>query len=373
MVAGSNWSTSIAAPLPTIPAIEASASRRKVGLVVGRDLSGSRPETAPRVCSFRAPGTAPHGCRFRALGTTRLRQFGGNQGVVTRLRRAGPSCGRRFLLLGVVSVALLLASAARASETLGLDHIPVVVNDLEQTCGAFRAFGFALKPGRDHVNGIRNAHVKFPTGAGIELLTAFEPGDALAAHYAELCRGGEGPAFVSFHARDTQRLHAALHEGGYDFRQEGSVTVLPSPEFAYLFLVRDNRSPTDRPEHFAHTNGATALSAVWIATESGDSLARLLVHLGGRERRGQVLAPGPVEATIISLGEGEVVILPKEHQILAGRPVIGASFTVSDLRAVRLRLIETQAESWNGAVDTDRVVVAPGHAPGMWLEFRSGS
>jgi hypothetical protein len=109
-----------------------------------------------------------------------------------------------------------------------------------------------------------------------------------------------------------------LSEGGYEFRQEGEITELQLPEFAYLFIVRDNRSPTDRPEHFAHANGATALSAVWIATEHGDALARLLVQLGGRQRRRQVLAPDPVEATVVSLAEEEVFILPKRHQVLAG-------------------------------------------------------
>jgi hypothetical protein len=215
--------------------------------------------------------------------------------------------------------------------------------------------------------------VKFPDGAGIELVTAPKAVDALTAHYVDLLRTGEGPAFVSFHARDTRQLHAALSEGGYEFRQEGEITELRLPEFAYLFMVRDNRSPTDRPEHFAHPNGATALSAVWIATEHGDALARLLVQLGGRQRRRQVLAPDPVEATVVSLAEGEVFILPKRHQVLAGRPVIGASFSVPDLSEVRRRLIQAQIKSWEGAGTAERVVVEPKVAHGMWIEFRRGS
>jgi catechol 2,3-dioxygenase-like lactoylglutathione lyase family enzyme len=278
-----------------------------------------------------------------------------------------------LFLLGVLAAASPLAPSAQRPALLGLDHIPVVVSDLERAGATFGGLGFALKPGRDLANGIRNAHVKFPDGAGIELLTAPKAVDALSTHYVDLLRAGEGPAFVSFHARDTGRLHTALRDGGYEFRQDGEITELRSLEFAYLFVVRDNRSPTDRPEHFAHANGAAALSAVWVAPENGDALARLLVHLGGRQHRRQVLAPDPVEATVVTLGEGEVFILPVRHQWRAGRPVIGASFTVPDLARVRRLLIERQITPWARTSAAERVVVEPSIAHGMWLEFRKRS
>jgi hypothetical protein len=252
---------------------------------------------------------------------------------------------------------------------IGLDHVPVAVRDLEGAAARYRALGFALKPGRPHDNGIRNVHVKFPDGAGIELLTAPQAVDALSAHYVGHLRGGEGPAFVSFHARDTGRLHTALREGGYAFQQDGETTKLLAPELAFLFFVRDNRSPTDRPEHFAHGNGATALSAVWIATEHGESLARLLVLLGGRQERRQVSAPDPVEATVVSLAEGEVVILPGRHQLVPGRPVIGARFRVPDPAKVGRLLAQAGIEPRAGTRAAEPMVVGPGSTHGLWLQF----
>ena len=276
--------------------------------------------------------------------------------------------------VGVVlfgGVVAMLSPPAVAQEALGLDHIPLVVRDLEVARTRFIELGFALKPGRDHTNGIRNLHVKFPDGAGIELLTASRALDPLSTQYMELLRAGEGPAFVSLHARDTPKLQAALKAGGYEFRQEGELTELRRPELSYLFFVRDNRSPSDRPEHFAHPNGATALGAVWIAPEDDEALVRLLVRLGGTQRRQQVWAPDPVEATIVSLPGGEIFILPKRHQLLAGRPVIGASFRAPDLSAVRKTLAKAKIEPWRGT-GTNRVVVAPNIALGLWLEFRTG-
>jgi hypothetical protein len=49
----------------------------------------------------------------------------------------------------------------------GIDHIPLVVKYLDDAAEAYRRLGFAIKPGRPHADGIRNAHAKFPDGAGI--------------------------------------------------------------------------------------------------------------------------------------------------------------------------------------------------------------
>lgn len=267
---------------------------------------------------------------------------------------------------------LLLSAAAQRPATVGLDHIPVAVRDLERAAATYRALGFAVKPGRYHSNGIRNVHVKFPGGAGVELLTAPRAADALSTHYVDLLRAGEGPAFVAFHARDTRRLHAALRDGSIAFRQDGELTHLLAPEYASLFVVRDNQSPTDRSEHFAHANGATALRAVWVATENGDALARLLVRLGGREQRQQVFAPDSVAATVVTFDAGEVLILPESHQVLSGRPVIGASFRVRDLAKVQLTLAQARVVPRTGANKAERIVVDPREAHGLWLEFREG-
>jgi hypothetical protein len=47
----------------------------------------------------------------------------------------------------------------------------VVVKDLNAASERYQALGFTLKPGRLHADGIRNNHVKFPDGSGIELIS----------------------------------------------------------------------------------------------------------------------------------------------------------------------------------------------------------
>jgi hypothetical protein len=259
-----------------------------------------------------------------------------------------------------------------AAVRLGLDHIPVAVRDLDAAQATYRALGFALKPGRPHENGIRNAHVKFPNGAGLELLTAPAAVDPLSAQYVDMLRAGEGPAFLAFHARDPEPLRQALRGGGYAFRDTNGLIALETPGLGFLFWIQDNRSPTDRPEHFAHANGATGLAAVWIATPDGAALAELLVRLGGRETHRRAFAPDAADATVVTLDEGEVVILPASRQLLPGRPIVGASFQVSDPGATHALLAKAGVPTWTGAGGADRIVVAPAHAHGLWLEFRGG-
>ena len=109
--------------------------------------------------------------------------------------------------------------------------------NLEQAADRYKALGFALKPGRPHDNGIRNQHVKFTDGTELELITAPEARDALTNKYRRHIAAGDGPAFL------------ALYAPG---RPRAAGNAVPD----YIFLGPRNSSPTDRPEHFAHPNGA---------------------------------------------------------------------------------------------------------------------
>jgi hypothetical protein len=212
--------------------------------------------------------------------------------------------------------------------------------------------------------------VKFRDGSGIELLTAGEAVDELTKRYLELLATGEGPAFLALHARDTVRLVTELRLGGYAFSRDGDVIDIQQPPLNYLFVVRDNRSPTDRPEHFAHQNGATALRAVWIATQGGEELERFLVRLGGHSERRTLQAPASATTTVVTIDHGEVVILPASHQVVPARPIIGVSFRVSDLDVVN-RLLSAADVAFRAEPNAPRRVVVPPHqAHGVWLEFR---
>ncbi|MDR7271395.1 hypothetical protein J2X20_004063 [Pelomonas saccharophila] len=249
------------------------------------------------------------------------------------------------------ALALLLAAGlpAGAQPLVRLDHIPTAVRSLDAAAADFRALGFAIKPGRPHAKGLNNAHVKFANGAGLELITATQARDALSGRYVDLLREGEGPAYLTLHAADAARAAAALKAAGIPHRLDADGLELTDPRLPWIFFAGDNRSPTDRPEHFAHANGAFATREVWVATDDPTPLAQLLAALGASSREEARGEPLKTRALVFELAAGgRVVIVPARHQLVPGHPLIGV-------------VMATRASK---AAPAER-------AHGLWLELRS--
>jgi catechol 2,3-dioxygenase-like lactoylglutathione lyase family enzyme len=268
---------------------------------------------------------------------------------------------RRVLLFGLMAFVIAGASLAVSSSpgqpattdraNTGLDHIPIAVTDLEAAAERYRALGFVLKPGRPHDNGIRNQHAKFLDGTELELITAPEARDELTSIYRTHLAEGDGPAFLAFFA-------PAFAEAG---RQ-----AAPS----YVFFGGLNRSPTDKPEHFAHPNGAEALIGVWLAADDLSRERKLLQAMGATIERREVHVPDPLTTDVARLAGDEVVLLPGRFQIVPGRRIVGASVAVKSVASAR-RLLERS----RGAplrVAAQSVFLPPSATNGLWLELREG-
>ena len=268
----------------------------------------------------------------------------------------------------VVAFLLVVSGDVSAGDTpisenrslIGIDHMPTVVADLHKASESYRRIGFSLKPGRPHENGLQNRHVKFKDGSGIELISVpVAPTDGMTRSYAELLRGGEGPAYISFHARDTDQLMSALSAASIGFENDDGLITISDQHLDFVFFVRDNRSPTDMPEHFAHSNGATAMTEVWLALDapSLQSLRELFLALGSVERTETVKAPTSTLAHVFYLQNGRVVALPKNHQLIAGREIIGAQFRVPS------------GQPNSGGTGPTDTTVEPSIAHGLWLHL----
>jgi catechol 2,3-dioxygenase-like lactoylglutathione lyase family enzyme len=99
-----------------------------------------------------------------------------------------------------------------------IDHIPLAVRDLDRAVDTYQRLGFTIKSGRFHTDGIRNMHVKFANGAGIELITAGAPTDDLTRRYLTLLAQVEGPAFVGFYTPDLTALEGRLNQSGIPYK-----------------------------------------------------------------------------------------------------------------------------------------------------------
>jgi catechol 2,3-dioxygenase-like lactoylglutathione lyase family enzyme len=263
-----------------------------------------------------------------------------------------------LLLSAVFAEAGELNSNTLGPSVIGIDHIPIAVKDLDQTTNSYQKLGFSLKPGVLHGNGIRNSHLKFKDGSGLELISPPSTSrDELTGYYLNHLKQGDGPAYVSFHARDTDKLLAALTASGFDYRNDGVIT-LKDPRLKFIFFVKDNRSPTDKPEHFVHPNFATAMTGVWLALDdkSYKSVSKLLTALGAAVSEDLVFVPNAVKAKVFTVQNGYVVLLPKSHQLHAKRQVVGVTFQIRHNTHV--------------TGDRRRLLVSPITAHGLWLDLR---
>jgi len=256
---------------------------------------------------------------------------------------------------------------------LGIDHIPLVVRDLERAADQYRSLGFAIKPGRFHFDGIRNSHVKFADGAGIELITAPAATDPVTSKYVQLLSQGEGPASVSFHTASLAAVQQHLDQMHVAYSVDGSFLELSDPALDWLFVFEGNNlSPTDKPEYFNHPNGANATLGVWIAGGDRNRMLAFFKGLGARIERQRVYVPDQLEATVARVANGEVIFLPQSRQIIPGRPIVGVIFRVNDLPTARRRSTPAafdQAEDLQTPTYRS-AFIKPENALGVWLELR---
>jgi hypothetical protein len=261
-----------------------------------------------------------------------------------------------WMAVPVIAAGLALVSPrgqSRAADDAnrGLDHIPIAVENLERAAERYRALGFVLKPGRPHDNGIQNQHAKFIDGTEIELITAPEARDDLTSTYRKHLTAGDGPAFLAFHVPGLS---------------EADRKSAP----AYVFFGGLNRSPSDKPEHFAHPNGAVALIGVWLADDDLMQERKLLQAMGARVERREAHVPEAITTEVARLFNDEVVLLPGRFQRVRGRRIVGATVAVKDIEAAR-RLLERASKSRpQGEPGSKSVFLPPDETNGLWLELR---
>jgi hypothetical protein len=232
-----------------------------------------------------------------------------------------------LLLLTIAQLqsgALAPAECKAAPTAPTLDHVVLVVADLDQAAAQFERHGFRMKSGRLHANNLLNRHIKFRDGSSIELMTvAGAPGDGMARRYADLLAAGEGGVYVAFkvasietparHALALQLQTQRSASGPWQFL--GFATASPA---AAVFFGSGHAPVRDPDSLLAHRPAVSGLAEVWL--EGGSELRDLLENLGGRRCGPATFAQRTGER--IALGRGSVVIVPARSGV---RPrVLGA-------------------------------------------------
>lgn len=244
------------------------------------------------------------------------------------------------------------------SGKLDLDHVAVVVRDLDAAEQSYTRLGFQLTPRSSHKGPVPPDDEIGPWGTGnhcamfrrgyFEILGITDP-NRFKTHIERRLARYEGLHLIAFGTPDAERSVA-------DFRSKGARIADPQqigrdvpfgagtrpgsfgianldpdfyPEADFLVIEQQTREVLWQPDLMTHPNGAVSLESVTICCENPSELMnRLSPILGAPADTGFNLHPGTLQV----VGAGDVAHLFSGNTLPGEQPcVVAASIGVEDL------------------------------------------
>lgn len=212
----------------------------------------------------------------------------------------------------------------------GIDHVAIVVSELDSAIASYTRAGFTVVRGGKHPIGSHNALIAFADGSYLELI-AFTKPDSGHLWQTALEKGG---GIVDF-CMSTDDLAAdidAMRHAGAEIGDPSPLTrdrpdgyhlswllAIPKPPFngRLPFLIKDDTPRDERvPRERSHRNGATGIRTLVIAVDDPGISSRYYARVLGR--------PGaPVERPDLEAAGVAFAIGPNEVQLLASKTPTG--------------------------------------------------
>jgi catechol 2,3-dioxygenase-like lactoylglutathione lyase family enzyme len=161
----------------------------------------------------------------------------------------------------------------------GIDHLVVVVKDLDQAAKDYEQLGFTVVPGGQHPVGSHNALISFKDGSYLEIIAFYR--DAVDHRWWDPLSKGERLVDFCFQTDDlrgdTKKLKSAgvaindpvpwsrKRPDGYELKWLLSLATGSHRGIA-PFLIEDVTPRAERiPQQFNHKNGVTGIDKVAVA------------------------------------------------------------------------------------------------------------
>jgi len=210
----------------------------------------------------------------------------------------------------------------------GLDHVAIVVNELESAIASYSRAGFTVVRGGKHPIGTHNALIAFADGSYFELIAFLKPN---TGHPWQIALA-KGSSIVDFCmstddlAADIESMRRAGAKIGDPFsltrdRPDGYhlswLLATPEPLFGgqLPFLIKDDTPRDERvPRERSQPNGATGIRTLTIAVNDPGmtslSYARALRRPGAPIERPDLDAAG----VTFTIGPNEVQLLASKSE-----------------------------------------------------------
>ncbi|CAN5559571.1 VOC family protein [soil metagenome] len=206
---------------------------------------------------------------------------------------------------------------------LGIDHVVVIGEDLDQLIARFQSLGFRVTAGGRHPDATtHNALIPFEDGSYIELI-AFQ-GDGRSGRRADLLARGGGliEYMLASNAIEIDLAQARRRRLPYGTPVPGSRVRPDGVEVAWLdgpvtdigsglpMLIQDvtdHRTRVPAGEARQHPNGAAGIGTLIVAVENIDNASLLYQHLLDDDADTVRLTRDTVEATFL-VGSHRIVL-----------------------------------------------------------------
>ena len=138
-----------------------------------------------------------------------------------------------------------------------LDHVVMVVRDLDSATDDYRRRGFTVTPGGEHADGLtHNALIPFADGSYLELVAFHEPRREVTHRWWKIAADGGGLV------ANPPAQGGRTRPDGTELKWRTAVLVPPLPFLIEDLTPRDLRVPGGAQTQ--HANGATGIALVAI-------------------------------------------------------------------------------------------------------------
>jgi hypothetical protein len=209
---------------------------------------------------------------------------------------------------------------------VGIDHLVIVVNDLEKAASDYRQLGFTVVPGGKHPVGSHNALIAFADGSYLEIIAFYR--EAADHRWWQPLRQGERLVDYCMQTDDLEGDTRKLREcgvtindpvpwsrtrpDGYELHWKLSL-VTGAQRGVAPFLIQDVTPRDERiPRQWEHANGAAGIGTLSVAVRELSKVDHWYQTVLGRSP--QPVADDALEAQGLSFSAGP-------HQIEFMMPV----------------------------------------------------
>jgi len=173
----------------------------------------------------------------------------------------------------------------------GIDHVVILVRDLDHARDTYQRLGFTLTPRGHHSLGSQNHCIMFGRDY-LELMALPPEPPAAFKYFADFLAQREGVGALALATDDAAAVHAELMQSGIEAEPplalsrpvadlgEARFTLVQlspaeTPGLRTFFCQHHTRQIVWRPEYQRHANGAEGISSVTVATSDPACYARL--------------------------------------------------------------------------------------------------